>query len=447
LDLVTGVIFSGDVNAEFTYNDAAGNITVAIPNTAIGGPITLRCVAADVPTPDVTLVKPVITSITPATIQAGDPITIAGADLDLVTGITVGGKNGSITSQSETEIQAATPMDASIAGTGVEVALTLANDIFVTATIDVTFPAYCFILEFPAPDVEIKAGELLQVTIENSDKLTGVEVNGSATQYILQGTALYILIPGNAGGQTSLKLISNNGNAEYTIDVVGTGPVETVISTEMVDLGGWANTLVIPAANLAVAPGTQLKIYYTSTASNPQFKIMTADGWTAQAIDDPNYDAQWNVVTVPEAGNTSSWSFTLDNAMLTAFAGDGGMRIGGQNIIISKVSLVSGGSGGGSEVLWEGTMVTGNWSGYVQLNADAFANAAVGKTIVVTCADVADGAQWGIRDGSWSNIVNYADITGNSYEYTIDEPGLAALQASGGIFTGHDYTITKIELK
>ncbi|MDR1341785.1 MAG: IPT/TIG domain-containing protein [Prevotellaceae bacterium] len=362
LDLVTGVTFTDGVSVEdFSYDEATG-ITVVIPATATDGAITLLRVAGDgVATPDVTLVKPAITSITPATIQAGDAITITGTDLDLVTAVSVGGKACTIDAQTETEIQATTPMDAAIAGAGVEVALTLANGVSVTGAIDVTFPLYCFILELPAPDVEIKAGELLKVTVENSSKLTGVEVNSSVVQHILQGSTLYVAIPGNAGGSTSLKLISSNGDATYTINVIASGPVETVISTEMVDLGGWANTLAIPAADLAAAPGTQLKIYYTSTAANPQFKIMTVNDWdNVQVIDDPNYDAQWKVVGVPEAENTSSWSFVLDETMLAAFASNGGIRVGGQNIIISKVAVVT--SGAPAEIIVDEAPHTVGWN-------------------------------------------------------------------------------------
>ncbi|MDR3188792.1 MAG: IPT/TIG domain-containing protein [Prevotellaceae bacterium] len=435
LDLVTGVTFSGGVNAEPTYNATAGSITVTIPATATDGAITLHCVAGDVTTPDITLVKPAIANVAPATIQAGDSITITGTNLDLVTAVKIGGKDGSIISKTETEIKAGTPMDASIAGTGKEVRLTLANGVYVAAAIDVTFPAYCFVLEFPAPEVEIKAGELLRLTVENSSVLTGVNVNGIATQHILQGGTLYVLIPNSASGQTSLKLISGSEKAEYTISVVGAGKVETTIWEGQTDMGSWAGNIQLPA-NLfsAVNVGNTIKV--------------TVDPASIESSSQGSFkNGSWAAIADGYEYFTITGDFTLEvTADIQTSLQSGGLIISGQLYIATRISIISG--GGGSETLWEDTPVeTGSWTGYVTLPAGAFAGANAGDKIVVTCSDVAAGAQWGIRDGSWANIVDYADIAGSSYEYAIDAAGLAALQASGGIFTGHDYTITKIELK
>ena len=40
-----------------------------------------------------TLVHPTVTSVDPLTIMAGDTIKVAGTDLDLITGVTLGGKD------------------------------------------------------------------------------------------------------------------------------------------------------------------------------------------------------------------------------------------------------------------------------------------------------------------------------------------------------------------
>lgn len=90
LDMVTGVTFSGDAAAEFSYSDNA--ITATIPETAIDGVITLATAAEkSVETEAVTLVKPVITGFGSSEILAGDDFTIIGTDLDLVKGVTLNG--------------------------------------------------------------------------------------------------------------------------------------------------------------------------------------------------------------------------------------------------------------------------------------------------------------------------------------------------------------------
>ena len=362
LDLVRGVAFSGDVNVEFDYNPANGSITVTIPETATSGAITLRSVAGEVTTPDVTLVAPTDIGVAPATIQAGDEITLTGANLDLVTGITVGGKAGSITSQSETEVKATTPMDASIAGTGVEVLLTLANGVSVPTAINVTFPAYCFILELPAADVEIKAGELLRLAVENSSRLTGVQVNSAPTQYILQGATLYVLIPGSAGGQAVLKLVSSNGEATYPIDVVGTGPVETVIFQGPVDLtwsdGGRA---IVPASELEnVAAGTVMKIYFAQKEAWGQAQINNGS-WTVIPFAELGDNGYLTTNTYEDKSASEQelvlTQDVLDNIRTSASDGNG-IIIQGSDWIITKITLITGGGGGGGvESVADPTMV------------------------------------------------------------------------------------------
>jgi hypothetical protein len=336
-------------------------------------------------TPGVTLIKPIVSVVAPTSIQAGDEITITGTDLDLVTEVKISGKACTIATQTETEITATTPMDASIAGEDVEVAVILANGVSVTATIDVTFPAFCFVLEFPAPDVEIKAGELLKVTVENSDKLTGVQVNGNNVQYILQGKTLYIAIPNNASGTTELKLISSNGEATYNIQVIGMGVIETVIFQGPVDIT-WNDRAVIPATAFdGVSVGTIMKIYFTQK-----------DAWGQAQIN----NGKWAVIPFAELGNDgylktdiyndksiSEQELVLTREILnniaTNQAPDGdfagaGIIIQGQDWIITKITLVTsgGGSSGGVDPVWNADYVffdfndgtKNSWWGQVNVN-------------------------------------------------------------------------------
>jgi hypothetical protein len=291
LDLVIDVAFSGkEAEAEFTYNKTTGDISAVIPATATDGAITLHCVAGMVTTPDITLVKPAVTNVAPAVIQAGDTIIITGTDLDLVTELLVGGKAADtlLTTRTDTEITAVTSIDAPI-GTSVPVSVVLANGVEVPGvTIEVTFSANCFIPELPAPGVEIYAGDIFEFTVENGDKLTGVEVKGITVQYILRGNKLSVFIPANASDETTLKLISSNGDVTYTINVIGsiveifTGPLAITW-----DDGG---RVVIPASAFSsLVAGTVMTINFTQT-----------DNWGQAQIN----NGAWGAILFAELGSS-----------------------------------------------------------------------------------------------------------------------------------------------
>ena len=92
LDLVTGADLAGTA-LDFGYDDE-GKITFAIPAAAVDGVVTLALAnGKTVATEAIELVKPVITSVTPLELYAGDEnVVVAGQDLDLVTGATLGGR-------------------------------------------------------------------------------------------------------------------------------------------------------------------------------------------------------------------------------------------------------------------------------------------------------------------------------------------------------------------
>ena len=67
----------------------------------------------------------------------------------------------------------------------------MANGESVTCpTLNVTQPQCCYITSWPEED--IKSGALLEVSIENSDKLISVQLNGNTVQYIADGAAVVI---------------------------------------------------------------------------------------------------------------------------------------------------------------------------------------------------------------------------------------------------------------
>ena len=63
----------------------------------------------------------------------------------------------------------------------------------------------------------------MNITVVNSDKLTGVEIDGTACQWILTGeekNQVIIGIPETAGKSSVLRLISSNGEISYKVSII-----------------------------------------------------------------------------------------------------------------------------------------------------------------------------------------------------------------------------------
>ena len=125
LDLITEVVFpDGDAGASVLAADFVSQsttaIVVAVPATAVYGPLTLiQASPVDVPSGDLTIVLPIGTASSPSPAVPGvDNLTITGTDLDLVATLTLPGSGdiSTFVSQSATEIVLALPAGAESGG-------------------------------------------------------------------------------------------------------------------------------------------------------------------------------------------------------------------------------------------------------------------------------------------------------------------------------------------
>ena len=131
LDLVASADLAGTA-LDVVYAD--NKITVAIPAEAVNGVVTLALAnGKTVATEAIELVKPVISQVTPLELYAGDEnIFVKGEDLDLVTGVTLGGKAVEFEYADGTIEVVTAPT--SVSG---KVALTLANGVVVESADEV----------------------------------------------------------------------------------------------------------------------------------------------------------------------------------------------------------------------------------------------------------------------------------------------------------------------
>ena len=110
-----------------------------------------------------------------------------------------------------------------------------------------------------------------------------------------------------------------------------------------------------------------------------------------------------------------------------------------------------------AEIIWEGTVSTGNWESYVDLSytkRDELANARMTDVVRITFTTTDEGAQiqlsnpadsWNQYSGAFKNV-DYSGDT-QTFEYTIASAAvLEDVQLAGIIVTGKNITVSKVEL-
>lgn len=294
LDVVASIEMPNVSEAiEFNYND--GKIVIpAVPASAQEGNLVLRMANGKGVEVAYTLVKPTVTAYNPNPVSAGGALTIQGKDLDLVASVTFGeGSDAAEVTVADdgNSMTLTVPMNAASGAP----TLNLINGATVEApAITVNEATFCYVKELPGEDVEVKAGSAVTLVVANGDKLTGVEVNGSAVQYVLtEGNKLIIGLPETCGAGTKIRLISSNGEITYTIDVTPNTEVNTVIWTGAVDLNGWginwqfgdgtqsAGEDALAFTKIALAEGDVIHLY--ATAYNDWWQIQFFNGhWEGQ---------------------------------------------------------------------------------------------------------------------------------------------------------------------
>ena len=294
LDVVASIEMPNVSEAiEFNYND--GKIVIpAVPASAQEGNLVLRMANGKGVEVAYTLVKPTVNAYNPNPVSAGGALTIQGKDLDLVASVLFGEGADVAEVAVATDGNSMTltvPMNAASGSP----TLNLINGATVEApAITVNEATFCYVKELPGEDVEVKAGSAVTLVVANGDKLTGVEVNGTAVQYVLtEGNKLIIGLPESCGAGTKIRLISSNGEITYTLDVTPNTEVNTVIWTGAVDLNAWginwqfgdgtqsAGEDALAFTKIELAEGDVIHLY--ATAYNDWWQIQFFNGhWEAQ---------------------------------------------------------------------------------------------------------------------------------------------------------------------
>ena len=473
MDLVTDVVFA-DAKGEYTIADNQNIINttqayaVTVPKTATEGNLKLAMANGariDVP---FTLVKPVATAYNANPASAGSALQITGTNLDLVKGVTFGEATADLedgaVSPDGTTLTVIIPME----GKSGQPKLNLANGTSVDAPeLSINEAVFCYITTMPEYDEENLplAGDYLVVPVANADKLTNVYINGTEVQFAYSSKTgnLTISIPDNAKASSTLKLVSSNGEIEYTITVKPNTEITTVIWTGSywIDWGGTdaeADGGAMTALSWGgydwstVNEGTDLVVTFAK-AGTAESQIRVSNGsWSAlPGTTDPYKFTESGKLTV-----------TLTQEMLKALQSEGGLVLCGQGVKILKVALVEHISL--AETIWKGSFCV-DWGGndpeadggaMTALSWGAYNWSTVSSGTILTVYLTEKGsADWQIRvaNGSWGALPGTADVNeleagAKSFSVTLTDAMVAELQSAGGlVVTGQNIIITKITLE
>ena len=483
MDIVTAVTFpAGDATVEGGEITVAADkvIVKAVPETATEG--NLKLVMANAETVDVpfTLVKPTITAYNVNPVSAGSPMQITGTDLDLVKSITFGEaeaklEDGAVSADGK-QITVTVPMEAQSG----KPKFNLANGTYVEG-LDLTIneAVFCYFTELPAEDAELKAGESFMLPVANVDKLTGVEINGEACQYVVSGgNNLIVGIPLTAKKGSSVRLISSNGEITYTFDFIPNTEVTTVLWTGTADVDDWANQPYVLSDG-----GQELKDAGVEVGDIITFHLApTEAAWKIQFIEGhwgPTYASICSIGNDTEGGkfteydleaNKGNFSIEVTQEMLDAaykVGGWGGVFVlNGDNVVVDKVTTTHFNSL--ETTVWEGEAVADDWGNQPYILSDGGTELlAAGMKVgsIIRCYLKATDASWNcqIIDGHWNPNTAFdgCDFSSGNWdlgehngaiEFTVTDYIYEHITTSGGwggsfLLNGDNVICTKVTIE
>lgn len=462
MDLVTAVEFdNADALSDEAISVAADKVVVtAVPETATEGKLRLVMANGQKVEVEFTLVKPTATGYNANPASAGSTIQITGTDLDLVKSVDFGGAEATVekgaVSADGTTLSIKVPMEAK---TGTPV-MKLANGVTVNApALTVNEAVFCYAVELPGADAQIKAGETMTLTVKNVDKLTGVEINGVACQYIVSGEKLIIGIPEATPAQAKVKLISSNGEIVYNITIIPATEVTLKLFSGMVFLG-WddAGMVKIPAEKFADIPADAIMTvtYTVDNSSNAWTQLaFIGIGWTHDYSMKTEGGFAFTKAYIPsdEMGD-AYWSGSFDNLEAKIVLDEENLKIlkekglaicgGNSNTTVTKVTVdykislevdIAGQvkTNSGKDITYPFSF---QWAadGQINLTKDFLLGLGVkkGSKLIIYKDPTAKG-QVQINNSSWSAIYTIADWTPSLevLEQEFDDAMMAGLNGGG----------------
>jgi len=462
MDVVTAVEFPNGGKLEGdNITVAADKVTVKeVPSKATDD-ASLKLYMANGKTVEVAykLVVPTVAAYDKNPIEAGAKIQITGTDLDLVKSIKFGAGEATLDAAKDisadgTTIIVTIPMEA----TSGKPQFLLDNGVSVEGgELTINEAVFCYITELPTDETKPDAGGVVTVPVKNGDKLTKVMVDGKEVSFVYdeKNSSITFGIPVATGSTAKVKLISSNGEIEYSMPVKPATEVEKVVFVGPVSIDWSANRVYVEPADIEGVPETAVM----------HIEFTQHDAWGQVQI---NY-GDWKQIMFEgtESGYIKTGTLN-DNLPLTAEilanikakAGSHAIIIQGQEWTINKISfkwenvmekdLASYVQNmDGTPVSYPYTLTWGN-DGRFKLPKDLLLNDIKVKkgSIFRVYKTAGSTGQVQINNNSWTAIDYLKDWNGDVelMEKEFDDAMMEAVEGGGLVIQGGLSGITKIAI-
>lgn len=414
IDLVTGGSLAG---TELSLAVSDKSVKFTIPATAKDGAVTLTLAnGKTVDTDAIELVKPVVKSVTPLELFAGDEnIIVTGDDLDLVVSATLGGKAAQFTYE-DGKIELIT--DAT--SVGGKIVLTLANEATVEPAEEITVNYHALVIVKSMPSAE-HIGAKVTLTGVNFMLVENIYVGEAKVQayYSRTDDEVSFVMPWNKIGSYNIYFHLLNGDVEMLAT-----PIEVLLEQNITI--AWEGNIAlswgdggrvgIPASKFDGIPaGAKMRLYYSQKDQTWAQAQVNYGDWTnisfaadniANPIIPTDIYGWFSDGILDRCTEITLTKDILDN--IAAKKGDfegmvAGIIIQGENVVFTKVDIVA-------EIPQEKTVLEANVDldsyalNYELKPADMFVNAGlkVGQKVKFYITPADDG-EWSIQlfDGHW----------------------------------------------
>ncbi|MDD7725571.1 MAG: hypothetical protein PUJ24_07915 [Bacteroidales bacterium] len=472
LDLVKAISFTSGVEASF--NLVGDVLKVVVSQEAQSGDITLALAnGVTIPVSGFVTTKPVVTF--PDAVTPLDKLSLSATLADRVVSVKFGDVVAEATAK-DGKINVQVPLDA-LDQCAVILVMDNGEEVSVKDALAVngyTFCAFKDAVAFQAQTPTV--GTLASGIVVNGGNLENVLLNGKDTKFIMAGETLYVYI-GAAAGEQTVTLVTGETEVNYTINVIASGVVETVVWNGPLEITwGDGGRVVVTASDLEGVPaGSILRLYFNGK-----------DGVWAQAqLNNGKWNKDLLGILVPSDVEEYNWwgggaaedhvheivltseilAHLRENAGSFEDIPDAALIIQGSDLIFSKVSIVVDYSAPKSIVLSEGTDA-GGWKLPVELTwsdggrlvvyknnpVDLSSLVKVGATLHIVTSNRHGQCQ--INNSSWSTIETVADWDNEgefTYEVPITQAYVDAFNADGDIWLilqgDSGFTITDMYIK